>query len=169
VQVLSSEVSEAEGSCVGGCLLRLSKKGIGGARMHKNKAQGMSMDVIIIAALALLVLVILAVIFIGKMGQPYEPLTDEELVECFVEHDWDYEPCIDDCWNADCRERRIDIWEANQRFDIGEVYNNTALWACHDGCLNSDWFAYGRKNRTGPSLMYDNCSAECWKQHDSQR
>jgi hypothetical protein len=33
-----------------------------------RKAQGMSMNVIIIAALALLVLVILAVIFIGRMG-----------------------------------------------------------------------------------------------------
>ncbi len=33
-----------------------------------KKAQGMSMNVIIIAALALLVLVILAVIFIGRMG-----------------------------------------------------------------------------------------------------
>jgi flagellar basal body-associated protein FliL len=33
-----------------------------------KKAQGMSMNVIIIAALALLVLVILAIIFIGRMG-----------------------------------------------------------------------------------------------------
>jgi len=33
-----------------------------------RKAQGMSMNVIIIAAIALLVLVILAVIFIGRMG-----------------------------------------------------------------------------------------------------
>jgi hypothetical protein len=33
-----------------------------------RKAQGMSMNVIIIAALALLVLVILAIIFIGRMG-----------------------------------------------------------------------------------------------------
>lgn len=34
-----------------------------------KKAQGLSMNVIIIAAIALLVLVILAVIFIGRMGQ----------------------------------------------------------------------------------------------------
>jgi hypothetical protein len=34
-----------------------------------KKAQGMSMNVIIIAALALLVLVILAIIFIGRMGK----------------------------------------------------------------------------------------------------
>lgn len=33
-----------------------------------KKAQGLSMNVIIIAAIALLVLVILAVIFIGRMG-----------------------------------------------------------------------------------------------------
>ncbi len=33
-----------------------------------KKAQGMSMNVIIIAAIALLVLVILSVIFIGRMG-----------------------------------------------------------------------------------------------------
>ena len=33
-----------------------------------RKAQGLSMNVIIIAAIALLVLVILAVIFIGRMG-----------------------------------------------------------------------------------------------------
>ncbi len=33
-----------------------------------KKAQGLSMTVIIVAAIALLVLVILAVIFIGKMG-----------------------------------------------------------------------------------------------------
>jgi flagellar basal body-associated protein FliL len=33
-----------------------------------RKAQGMSMNVIIIAALALLVLVILAIIFMGRMG-----------------------------------------------------------------------------------------------------
>jgi hypothetical protein len=34
-----------------------------------RKAQGLSMNVIIIAAIALLVLVILAVIFIGRMGE----------------------------------------------------------------------------------------------------
>ncbi len=34
----------------------------------RKKAQGLSMNVIIIAAIALLVLVILAVIFIGRMG-----------------------------------------------------------------------------------------------------
>jgi hypothetical protein len=34
-----------------------------------KKAQGLSMNVIIIAAIALLVLVILAVIFIGRMGK----------------------------------------------------------------------------------------------------
>lgn len=34
-----------------------------------KKAQGMSMNVIIIAAIALLVLVVLSVIFIGRMGQ----------------------------------------------------------------------------------------------------
>ena len=33
-----------------------------------KKAQGLSMNVIIIAAIALLVLVILAIIFIGRMG-----------------------------------------------------------------------------------------------------
>ncbi|NQU78334.1 hypothetical protein HQ545_01050 [Candidatus Woesearchaeota archaeon] len=33
-----------------------------------RKAQGLSMNVIIIAAIALLVLVILAIIFIGRMG-----------------------------------------------------------------------------------------------------
>jgi len=36
--------------------------------MKNNKAQGISMNVIIIAAIALLVLVILSVIFLGKMG-----------------------------------------------------------------------------------------------------
>ena len=37
--------------------------------MKKRKGQGLSMNVIIIAAIALLVLVILAVIFIGRMGK----------------------------------------------------------------------------------------------------
>lgn len=37
-----------------------------------KKAQGMSMNVIIIAALALLVLVVLAIIFIGRMGKTTE-------------------------------------------------------------------------------------------------
>ncbi len=40
-----------------------------------KKAQGLSMNVIIIAALALIVLVILAVVFMGKMG-PWVTETD---------------------------------------------------------------------------------------------
>ena len=36
--------------------------------MQRKKAQGMSINVIIIAALALLVLVILSVILVGRMG-----------------------------------------------------------------------------------------------------
>ena len=36
--------------------------------MKNTKAQGISMNVIIIAAIALLVLVILAIIFMGRMG-----------------------------------------------------------------------------------------------------
>lgn len=34
-----------------------------------RKAQGMSMNVIVVAALALLILVILAIIFMGRMGK----------------------------------------------------------------------------------------------------
>lgn len=44
--------------------------------MHK-KAQGISLNVIIIAAIALLVLVILSIIFIGRMGR-----TREEVDKC---------------------------------------------------------------------------------------
>jgi flagellar basal body-associated protein FliL len=42
-----------------------------------KKAQGMSINIIIIAAIALLVLVILSIIFIGKMGK-----TREEVDKC---------------------------------------------------------------------------------------
>ena len=45
--------------------------------MKNKKAQGLSLNVIIIAVLALLVLVILAVIFTGKLGT-YKPQSDEE-------------------------------------------------------------------------------------------
>ncbi|MBT5021367.1 hypothetical protein HOK51_10115 [Candidatus Woesearchaeota archaeon] len=40
--------------------------------MFKKRGQGLSMTVIVVAAIALLVLVILAVIFIGRMGTTAE-------------------------------------------------------------------------------------------------
>lgn len=45
--------------------------------MHK-KAQGISMTVIIVAAIALLVLVVLSIIFLGKMGGVSSDLSDCE-------------------------------------------------------------------------------------------
>ena len=53
-----------------------------------RKGQGMSINVIIIAAVALLVLVILSIIFIGKMGK-----TREEVDKCETNGG----VCADDC------------------------------------------------------------------------
>ncbi len=44
----------------------------------KKKAQGISMNVIIIAAIALLVLVVLSIIFLGRMGSWSQNVADCE-------------------------------------------------------------------------------------------
>lgn len=44
--------------------------------MHSKKGQGLSLNVIIIAALALIVLVVLVVIFTGRAGQTENQLED---------------------------------------------------------------------------------------------
>ena len=59
--------------------------------MKKRKAQGLSMNVIIIAAIALLVLVILAIIFIGRMGK-----TASTVDQCQGE-------CVYGSSNSDCQ------------------------------------------------------------------
>jgi len=57
--------------------------------MHK-KAQGISMNVIIIAAIALLVLVVLSVIFLGKIGS-----WGSEVNNCENKHP--QARCMDEC------------------------------------------------------------------------
>ena len=56
--------------------------------LRNRKAQGISLNVIIIAAIALLVLVILSIIFIGRMGK-----TREEIDKC----ENNGGSCVDDC------------------------------------------------------------------------
>lgn len=56
--------------------------------LRNRKAQGISLNVIIIAAIALLVLVILSIIFIGRMGK-----TREEVDRCETNGGI----CADDC------------------------------------------------------------------------
>lgn len=71
-----------------------------------RKAQGLSMNVIIIAAIALLVLVILAVIFIGRMGT-----TTEGIDKCKGS-------CIDEL--EDCKTLGPYFAEASGDCDTGE-------------------------------------------------
>ena len=63
-----------------------------------KKAQGLSMNVIIIAAIALLVLVVLAIIFIGRMGK-----TTESIDACQGQ-------CISGSTDADCKEELGDYY-----------------------------------------------------------
>ena len=56
--------------------------------LHNRKAQGISINVIIIAAIALMVLVIISIIFIGRMGK-----TREEIDKCQTNGG----TCAEDC------------------------------------------------------------------------
>ena len=58
--------------------------------MLNKKAQGISINVIIIAAIALLVLVIISIIFIGRMGK-----TREEMDKCQTNGGTCAEDCVD--------------------------------------------------------------------------
>ena len=62
--------------------------------MHK-KGQGISMTVIIVAALALLVLVVLSIIFLGKMGE-----TANVISSCTDKGGY----CVDECSAAGIEE-----------------------------------------------------------------
>ncbi len=79
-----------------------------------KKAQGLSMNVIIIAAIALLVLVILAVIFIGRMGKTTQSIdkcpghcmdsqTGDNDADCKAQYGTYYkyttDPCLDPTTN----------------------------------------------------------------------
>ena len=58
-----------------------------------NKAQGLSMNVIIVAAIALLVLVVIVAIFSGRMGIFNRDLTDQAKNECTSKGG----ECLDTC------------------------------------------------------------------------
>jgi hypothetical protein len=80
-----------------------------------KKAQGMSMNVIIIAAIALLVLVILAVIFIGRMGttrtgiEQCKGLCAESVEDCQERYGQYYTQTADPCYDLGATEPNPDL------------------------------------------------------------
>lgn len=79
-----------------------------------KKAQGLSMNVIIIAAIALLVLVILAVIFIGRMGKTAKSIDEcpgsceASEQDCYDKGAY-FKPTSDPCFDRITGEERPDL------------------------------------------------------------
>ncbi len=69
-------------------------------KLFQKKAQGISVNVIIIAAIALIVLVVLIAVFTGSMGDWIAKLTGETSGDCAESFDGE---CRVSCWDTEVR------------------------------------------------------------------